>query len=187
VSALNPNALEPVYHEAAKALIDGVARSASDVFRHLLPVYVEDARFEQDFAQLEIDTNGQRKKLAKYILGRLEGDKSGRPCDPETDPGSIEHILPENPLDIWNDTFPREHWAGAVDRLGNLTLLEASTNRAVGNGTYEEKVVVYSKSAYALTKEIAAIAPDEWTLALLAKRQKQLASRAVHLWRADFV
>ena len=31
-----------------------------------------------------------------------------------------------------------------------------------------------------------AIAPDRWTLELLDARQRQLAARAVHLWRADF-
>jgi hypothetical protein len=186
VSALNPNALEPVYHDAAKALLDGNATSAAEVFSRLKPVYVEDGKFEHDFSQLSVGSNGQRRKLAKYILGRLEAEKSGRACDPETDPGSIEHILPDNPSDNWEETFPRDHWAGAIDRLGNLTLLEPSANRSLGNATYAEKIPVYSKSAYALTREVVVLAPADWTLPLLEKRQRQLASRAVHLWRADF-
>jgi hypothetical protein len=124
-----------------------------------------------------------RLEAWRAILSHLEGEKAGRPCDPETDPGSIEHILPENPSDSWADTFPRERWAEAVDRLGNLTLLESSANRAIGNGTYAEKLAVYSKSAYALTTCVGDVAPEEWTPAHLEKRQKQMASRAVHLWR----
>lgn len=186
VSALNPNALEPVYHHAAKALLDGHATSVSDVFSRLEPVYVDDGKFEQDFAQLSVATNGQRRKLAKYILGRLECDKSGRACDPETDPGSIEHILPENPPESWEETFPRDRWASAIDRLGNLTLLDSATNRTLGNATYAEKIAAYANSAYALTKELPALAPSDWTFPVLEKRQRHLASRAVHLWRADF-
>jgi hypothetical protein len=186
VSALNPNALEPVYHEAARAILDGVVRNPGELFQRLKPVYVDDAKFEQDFAQLAVATSGQRRKLAKYVLAKLEADKSGRACDPDTDPGSIEHILPENPSDAWDESFPREQWVSAVERLGNLTLLEAPANRAVGNMGYAEKTVAYSQSGYALTKEVAIIAPEEWTPAILDERQRRMASRAVHLWRAGF-
>jgi hypothetical protein len=63
----------------------------------LKPIYVADQKFQNDFATLAIPTGGQRKKIVKYILTRLESQLSGRFCDPETDPASIEHILPENP------------------------------------------------------------------------------------------
>ncbi|MXW82877.1 MAG: HNH endonuclease, partial [Rhodothermaceae bacterium] len=71
-------------------------------------------------------------------------------------------------------------------RLGNLTLLESSANKKISNTTFDEKCEAYKKSTYALTKEIPEIAPEEWTPALVNKRQQQLARRAVHLWRSDF-
>ena len=186
VSGLNPNALEPVYHDAARAVLDGVAINPAAVFERLRPIYVDDAKFEQDMTRFTIETSGQRKRLAKYILARFEGDASGRACDPDTDPGTIEHILPENPADEWEVTFSRAQWDAAVYRLGNLTLLESSRNRTVGNAFYAEKLATYVTSQYLLTRAIPEIAPDEWTPALLDERQRRLAERSVSLWRLDF-
>jgi hypothetical protein len=185
VSRLNTNALEPVYHQAAKAVLNGEAKTPGQVFEHLKSIYVGDDKFEQDFALLELDT-GQRKKLAKYMLSRLECDCSGRACDADTDPASIEHILPENPSDEWEEEFPREHWESSIYRLGNLTLLEPSANRKVGNLAYADKSAAYESSAYSLTKRISEMAPEHWTLDLMNKRQRELSARAVHLWRSDF-
>ena len=186
VSGLNPNALEPVYHSASRAVLEGATRSPAEVFTQLRPIYVEDAKFEQDLSRFTIQASGQRKRLAKYILARLESDASGRACDPDTDPGSIEHILPESPSDAWEETFTRAQWDASVYRLGNLTLLEPSLNRQVGNAPYLEKLATYERSGYALTRAILDLAPEEWTPALLDERQRRLASRAVHLWRIDY-
>lgn len=186
VSGLNTNELEPICHDAAKEILNGQLKSPADVFSLLKAIYVSDEKFSQDFGSLEVNTSSRSKKLAKYILARLESDLSQRTCDPETDSATIEHILPENPLDGWSDQFPEEHWANAIYRLGNLTLLETSANRRIGNSTYARKQPEYAQSIYVITKAIADLAPDEWTPALLDKRQKEMAKRAVHIWRSDF-
>ncbi|MDF0675642.1 MAG: DUF262 domain-containing HNH endonuclease family protein [Nitrospira sp.] len=186
VSSLNTNALEPIYHGAAKAVLDGIAVTPGHIFERLKPIYVEDGKFEQDFALLTLETAGQRKKLAKYMLALFEQDASGRACDPDTDPATIEHILPENPLDDWNEHFPRAHWDSAVYRLGNLTLLEPALNRQVGNLSYASKLTAYGQSAYTLSRQVTEMATEQWTLELLNERQRRLAKRAVHLWRSDF-
>ena len=186
VSGLNPNALESVYHRAAKAVMDGSAGTPAAVFDHLKPIYVDDERTRQNFALLAVNTRGQRKKLAKYILARLEQDAAGRACDPETDPGTIEHVLPENPVDAWEGAFPAEGWEASVYRLGNLTLLEPAANRDVGNSVYTGKLDAYRDSAYALTRQLPEMAPERWTPELMDARQRRLSERAVHLWRSDF-
>ena len=186
VSRLNTNALEPVYHNAAKAVIDGEASGPADVFSHLKSIYVDDVRMGQDFGLLTVNTRGPRKKLAKYILARLETDTAKRACDPSTDPGTIEHILPENPSETWKETFTSEQWDAATYRLGNLTLLESSANRDIGNSVYEHKRIAYENSRYEITKTIPELAPEQWTPELLDERQRKLAKRAVHLWRSDF-
>ena len=186
VSGLNPNALESVYHRAAKAVMDGGARTPAAVFEHLKPIYIDDERTRQNFALLAVNTRGQRKKLAKYILARLEQDAAGRARDPETDPGSIEHILPENPADAWEEAFPAKRWEASVYRLGNLTLLEPTANRDVGNSIYAGKLEAYRGSGYALTRQLAEMAPERWTPELMDERQRRLAERAAHLWRSDF-
>ena len=186
VSGLNPNPLERVCHLAAKAVLDGQATRPGAVFRHLRPIYVDDDRFESDFARWTVGTRGRRGKIARYVLARLETDAGGRAVDPETDPATVEHVLPENPAGEWAGVFPPERREAAVDRLGNLTLLERTRNRSVGSAAYPAKRDAYESSAYAITREIAGLAPEEWSPALLEERQRRLAARAVRLWRADF-
>jgi hypothetical protein len=187
VGGLNTNALEPICHQAAKAVLNGTARSPRDVFQILSGIYVDDRKFEQDFATLVADTSGQSKRLAKFILCRLEEDATQRICDPEIDPATIEHILPENPADVWTATFPKAQWETNVYRLGNLALLEAGPNRSVGNAEFAQKRDAYSRSMYATTQKIADAAPEQWTPELLEARQLLMAKRAVHIWRSPYV
>ena len=186
VSHRNPSALEAAFHYAAKSVEDGTVTTPAGVFERLRPIYVDDAKMRQDFAGLEVGTSGRKKRLAKYILVRLETDASGHPRDPDTDPGTIEHILPENPTDEWEETFEQARWDTSVYLLGNLTLLESAANRRIGNAAYLDKVSAYTGSNYAISKEIPRMAPEEWTPELLEARQSRLAARAVHLWRVDF-
>ncbi len=184
VSKLHGARLEPAYHKAAKAIGVGEVRTVRGVFEKLQSIYVDDTRAATDFSMLVVPRS--RKKLAKYVLARLESDASGRSCHPESDPGTIEHVLPENPAADWDDSFPQRSRSGATWRLGNLTLLERSANREVGNEAYSAKIPVYAQSGYAVTKAIPEMAPEEWTPELLDERQRRMAKRAVHIWRADF-
>lgn len=186
VSRLNTNDLEPVYHAAAKAVAEGGVTSTRQVFEGLKSIYVDDEAFSQSFGRLDIDTSGQRKQLVKYILCKLESDASGVERAHEIDPGTIEHILPENASQAWEEAFPADAWSKFVYRLGNLTLLEASTNRAIGNASYADKISQYAGSAYVLTRNVAEMAPDEWTPDILNARQMRLAVRAYHIWRAAY-
>ena len=186
IGALNPNELEPVYHRAAKAVLDGSAKGPGAVFDYLRPVYVADEKFRQDFSLTAFPTRGNRKKLVKYILSHLEAQATGRVVDTDTDPGTVEHILPENPDASWEDMIPAEHWADWVYRLGNLTLLESNFNRDIGNGAYPRKAAAYRGSSYRVAVEVVDSAPDEWTTALIEERQRRMADRAVHIWRSDF-
>ncbi len=186
VGGLNTNELEPVYHRAAKALLTDQAHHPADVFQLLRTIYVDDSAFLRDFERLEIDTSGQRKRLVKYVLCQLEADATGVARDYEADASTIEHILPENPLDSWSGSFDLERHDRFVYRLGNLTLLEPSLNRQVGNQLWDEKVAVYARSSYGITQALASGTYAEWTPATLDARQSALAQRAAHVWRADF-
>ena len=185
VSGLNPNALEPVYHEAARALAGKQPPRLKAIFQILRPIYVDDGKFEEDFARFSVETTGQRKKLAKYILSRLESVISQRGCDPETDPATIEHILPENPGADWVEVFPPEHWEPAVYRLGNLTLLEPAANRRAGNANFATKLDEYARSPYTLSRELALREIEAWTPATVDLRQREMAKIAVGAWRVD--
>jgi hypothetical protein len=95
-------------------------------------------------------------------------------------------VLPENPSAAWEEDFQRETWERSVDRLGNLTWLEPSLNRQVGNGDFAAKCAAYRGSRYQLSSALPDEAGDDWTPARLEARQARMARRAVHLWRADF-
>lgn len=186
VSGLNTNALELVFHEAARAVLSGSSTRPAQVFDILRAVYVDDDRFRDDFARMSPDSSKQGKKLVRYVLAKLESDASGRSVDPDTDPGTIEHVLPENPDASWEEGFPVDHWERSIERLGNLTLLEPAANRDVGNAPFAKKLGAYRSSSYTLSNEIAQFPGEEWTPSLLEARQRLMANRAVHLWRADF-
>ena len=185
VSRRNPNALEHVYPETARAILDGHANRPGAVFTRLRPIYVDDGAFESSFAMYSINTRG-RKKLLKYILCRLEEDAGGIARDPEVEPASIEHILPRNPTGDWMEAFSPMEQEAALNRIGNTTLLESAVNRDIGSAMYAEKRPAYQLSAYALTRQVAEMAPEEWTFAFMEKRQRHLAQRAVRAWRSDF-
>lgn len=186
ISSLNTNSLEPIYHEAAKGVLNGTILRTGQVFNILRPIYVRDDAFKTDFANLNLAGTGLNRKLAKYILAKLETQVSGRQVDPETDAGTIEHILPDNPNQDWVDNFPAASWEANIDRLGNLTLLEAAKNRELGSSNYQAKTAMYPTSSYGITRQIIQIAPVEWTPALLDLRQRNLADLASIIWRSDF-
>lgn len=186
VTGLNTNELEPVSHEAAKAILGRNAKGPADVFKSLRDIYVDDERFKQAFGALDIPTHGRKKSLARYVLCRLESDASGRTVDPETDSGTIEHVLPENPSSDWEEVIPPERWEKWVYRISNLVLLEPPLNREAGNSPYSDKVGIYQKSKYVLARDVAEHAPHSWSIGLMEERQRRLAERAAHVWRSDF-
>lgn len=181
VSSLNPNELETLYNRVAIAITTGEITNPRQVFEVLRPVYVSDEKFLQDFSLFSISTKGQKKKLVRYILCKLEADASN--IEVNEDSFSIEHILPESPTDDWRPNFTDAQIEEMVYRLGNLTPLEPHFNREVGNKTYPIKQEKYQQSVYTLTQRIVA---EEWTPNTLATRQRNLAQRAVHIWRSGF-
>ncbi len=186
IGSLNTNELEPIYHRAAKALLDGTVRTPAEVFAELRSVYVDDEKFVRDFSHKEMDTTGRRKKVVKYLLCALESDASGTGHDWESDPATIEHILPENPSGQWDESFNTDRQKDFIYRLGNLVLLEPSINRECQNGSFENKQVLYGHSGYATARDMGQDQHADWTPARLTQRQSHMAARAAHIWRADF-
>lgn len=182
VSSLNPNEMETVYNRVAIAIVNREITNPRQVFENLRSVYVSDEKFTQDFSFLIISTKGQKRKLVRYILWKLETDSSGRP-DMSEDGFSVEHILPESPTEDWRRYFTDAQIEEMVYRIGNLTPLEPNLNRQVGNEPYLIKSEAYQQSVYNLTRNILA---EEWTADTIASRQRQLAERATHIWRSDF-
>lgn len=186
IGSLNTNELEPVYHRVAKALLDGAIRTPAEVFTQLRSVYVDDEKFVRDFSHKEMDTTGRRKKVVKYLLCEIEADASGTRHDWETDPATIEHILPENPSGMWDESFMPDRQKDFIYRLGNLVLLEPTINRICQNGSFGEKRPHYGRSSYETAQQLGAVHITEWNPATLNERQVRMANRAAHIWRSDF-
>ncbi|MDJ0674640.1 MAG: DUF262 domain-containing HNH endonuclease family protein [Calothrix sp. MO_167.B42] len=182
VSGLNPNELELHYNDVAIGITNGSITNPREVFHYLRPIYVPDEKFQQDFSLLSVTTKGQKRKLARYILCKLETDASGIQIDPDS--FSIEHILPEVTTNDWQQNFTDSQIETMVYRLGNLTLLEPSFNREIGQKNYQIKQVTYEKSVYTLTKNITA---EDWNPDTVATRQQLLGQRAIHIWKSDFL
>ena len=186
VSGLNPNDLEPLYHDLAKGILNGTVATPAAAFNVLKRLYPSNETFGPAFAELTIPTSGQRAKLARYILCKLEAHASGTHREWLTDPATIEHVLPENPAEGWDSVIAVDRQPQYVYRLGNLTLLERKLNRDAGNKLFDDKKHLYAQSEYRLTRTIEEHAPHEWNVAAITARQRQMADRAADVWRADF-
>ncbi len=186
VGGLNPNDLEPLYHQIAKSILAGVITRSSEVHAALRELLPSDDKFERDFAELSVETSGQSAKLTRYILCNLSNAAAGTNIDWNTDPGSIEHILPENPGAEWDASVPTDRQEQYAYRLGNLILLEKRLNRDAGNRRFEDKLGLYAQSAYPLTRALHEHAPHDWTIAAIEARQAQMAKKAKAIWKSDF-
>jgi hypothetical protein len=185
IGNLNANTMEEVYNRAALKVYKGEATSARQIFQELKPIYVADESFKNDFSTKAVNTgSGRGKKLARYILFSIENQLANKDYDFEDGTATIEHILPENPGEQWEQFFSPEEQESAVYRLGNLTLLEVSKNKECGNATYGEKLKIYQTSAYRLTAQETNF--SEWTPETLRKRQERMARWANAVWRMDF-
>ena len=124
------------------------------------------------------------KKLVRYILFKLEKHRSNIAFEPFNEQYTIEHIFPVNPSEGWTVAEFRQ-MQRMVFRLGNMTLLEATSNRALGNSSYEQKREAYKKSVFQTTRAIAEYY-GEWSADTINKRQKHMAEIAVKIWKVRF-
>ncbi len=181
VGGLNPNDLETQYNTLANQISVRKIKTPRAAFSLISSaLYVSDEKFAHDFSLLSLASK-QKKQLVKYILGQLQKDESR--VDVKEDSFTIEHILPQNPNEVWRDKFPEGEIDEAIYRVGNLTPLEPSLNSKIGIEPYEKKKQVYQQSAYSITRAVQA---EEWTMSSIVRRQEAMAERAVQIWRVDY-
>jgi uncharacterized protein DUF1524 len=72
-----------------------------------------------------------------------------------------------------------------IYRIGNMTPLETSRNRDLGNGDYTSKQPIYQQSSFQVTNAVAEHY-DSWDEQKIEARQKQLATVASGIWKIDF-
>ena len=119
IGKLNTQPMEREYVEAARKIRKGVLVTPAQIFASLKQIYVADEQFESDFSLAKIPTSNNRN-LVRYVLFELENQMSGNRRSFVEDGGTIEHIIPENPDELWVTHFPE--FASDVYRLGNYSL-----------------------------------------------------------------
>jgi hypothetical protein len=67
-----------------------------------------------------------------------------------------------------------------VNRLGNLTLLDARLNSTIRNGGFAVKQPAFACSELMLTKQLCEF--SRWSLEEIAARQQQMAKLALTVW-----
>jgi uncharacterized protein with ParB-like and HNH nuclease domain len=182
---MQTNEQEHIYNEIAHKLSTQEIQTLSDIFEILKKIYPDDATFKASFVEKELrTTNSRNKKVLRHILFEIEQQQSGHDYAFESSKYSIEHILPENPSEDWSYIDDQTH-ERFVYRLGNMTLLETSFNKELGNISYDQKREIYQKSGFQMTQNIAKHY-EEWNENKILARQKQMSNIANGIWRIEF-
>ncbi|UBZ08707.1 DUF262 domain-containing HNH endonuclease family protein [Salegentibacter mishustinae] len=183
ISGFKTNILEQIYSRAANNIINEKSKNASQVFKDLSQLYVNDEIFTNQFIMKSIKTTS-KNRLVRYIIYKLENhfSDSGK-IHFDEDSGTIEHILPENPNDDWSKKFVRDTQLEFIYRLGNYTLLEKKLNKECENKMLDEKIPFYKKSKYVLANQFEY---EEWNPNKLKQRQSKLAKAAKQIWKLDY-
>ncbi len=179
IAGLNPNLQEVSFNRAARGVYKGTITNATQVAQELKDIYPTDEDFVNSFSTKILNTK-RSKKLVRYIMYALENQMAGTDRNFEDESGTIEHILPENPSEQWEQFFSIEEQPSYIYRLGNYTLLETGKNIECQNSPYPEKLPIYKTSQYRMTNSIDY---PEWTQSQISSRQRMLAKVATSIWR----
>ncbi|RPI79816.1 MAG: DUF262 domain-containing protein [Desulfobacteraceae bacterium] len=173
---------ERVYNSIAEKISKKQLVNAIDIIRALRSIYPSDEQFRGAFSEKQIRTTSARnRQVIRYILFEIERQVANKAFDYTSDKYSIEHILPEHPSDAWG-SFNDEQIDRCVYRIGNMTPLEAATNRDIGNKSYEDKKIGFEQSGFEITKRVAG-ENNEWSQDRIISRQSWLANQAKAIWR----
>ena len=179
------NEQEVVYNNIAVELSSRRINDVAAAIARLRPVYPDDQEFRAAFTDKSLRTTSSRNnKVVRFILFRLEAQLSGQSLDFESAKYGIEHILPENPGDGW-DQFDDQQQEASTYRLGNLTILATADNRGLGNTGFANKLEAYRRSNLAITRKISE-EYDAWTEEKIRSRQEWMAKQATGIWRISF-
>ena len=180
IGKLNPNELEKVYNKTAIKINQSDRITASEIQTNLSPVYVEDESFKSLFITKTFELEKAReKKLVRYILLNFENQKYNKDYHLFESDATVEHIIPIS------TQFVNEKDEEKLNSLGNLTLLEPNLNREAKDKSFQEKLEIYKKSQYEMTREIA----ERWTqfgLDEIKIRQSEFANLATSIWRTNY-
>ncbi len=180
IGKLNPNLMEKVYNKIAIKITQNLYKSFVELKNDLKEIYLNDDTFLNIFKSKSIPTSGKNKSIVKYILTKIENQISNQDYHYYNSNFTIEHILPENFNEEWNEKFQYDA-EKYVYRLGNYILLEEKMNKLSGNKSFKEKQKIYKKSRYKLAN--SELNYDDWNISSLNNYQDKLAKYAKSIWK----
>jgi uncharacterized protein with ParB-like and HNH nuclease domain len=187
ICGFSPQKLESTYSDAAKYIRSQKPKSIKAIFDQLSKVYPSDTDFVRYF-EVKSVSGGNAAKLARYILSEINSYYMGSKelvANPNGIQLNLEHILPQTPSDAWLVEFPKKDKTQYVYRLGNMTLLDSSVNRKVGNNSFQEKCsTAFSHSKLEITKEI--LNNSVWGPKQIEERQRKMAKAACQIWQLNY-
>ncbi|MEB3181966.1 MAG: DUF262 domain-containing HNH endonuclease family protein [Nostocaceae cyanobacterium] len=179
--------LEAIYSDAAIYVREQKPKNVKEIFHQIDKgkVYPSDSEFVNNF-EVKSVTN---PKLARYILSEINSyhtDGKELVANPNGNDVNLEHILPQKPNENWLVNFSKKTDAREyIYRLGNMTLLDSTLNRKIGNTSFPDKcAAAFSKSKLILNEDI--VSCSTWGPKEIEERQKRMAKAACQIWRLDY-
>jgi hypothetical protein len=158
-----------------------------DIYATNSPLYLNEEEKKLTIDRLNGDVYNSGARV--YILRRLDAELSETKTTPELPIYTIEHVLPQHPLDNsqWIEWFPdAEEREALVHRIGNLALLSRRKNSQAQNFEFDKKKRLYFNTPltpFALTTQI--IKQKEWTTEVLRSQQEEYMRILKRLWRLE--
>ena len=168
-SSTRSGAVEVPLASAAHSILSGEISTGEQLKAALAAITPSDEAFRAAFETARVSN----ARLARYYLRSMEmaANDESEPWFMPTDDGEVinlEHVLPKKPEGNWPQ-FSDDEVRLYGTRVGNLALMRASDNGAVGSTPFEEKRTLYAQSPYVLTNRVAQY--DEWTAQAIADRR----------------
>ena len=172
--------VQSTYADAARLAYTGKITNAADLGKALSNVTISNSDFQTAFANAKFSNSG----IARYLLRSLEAGYANE-SEPwyvvNDDPVvmTLEHIIPKKIDPVSWPSINEEIHRQYKTRLGNLCLLQRSTNSTKVNNFAEGKHL-YSASPLHWTSIVGK--SDDWGPKEIEERQKQMAITAVKTW-----
>ncbi|MFB2920271.1 DUF262 domain-containing protein [Aerosakkonema funiforme] len=186
ICGYTPAKLESAYAKIVKYIREQKPKTAKAIFEQLKEIYPKDTEFGNSFAQKILGANSSR--LARYILSEINSYYTGSKelvANPNGTELNLEHILPQTPKDSWLVELSKIDPNLYIYRLGNMTLLDSSVNRKLGNNSFQDKCAkAYQSSKLKITQEI--LDYPVWGPKQIEERQNKMAKAACQIWRLDY-
>ncbi len=129
--------------------------------------------------------SGMPSGIARYLLLKIENYlrlSAGQP-DIDSDDVTLEHILPQEPLQHWKLDPSRPENKALIGRIGNLTLLTGKVNAAASNLGFSEKKKQYGGQEHSLLINKSVVGEAKWGPEEISERQKNLGQIALQVWK----